>query len=64
LLTLTNKAKQLTHTNTQILKKVKHIETDNQALLGDIEHTIDESSELKDQLDQEHINLDPDQDED
>jgi hypothetical protein len=57
LLTLTNKAKQLTHTNTQILKRVKHIETDNHTLLENVEHTIEESTELKDKLEQEHIDL-------
>jgi hypothetical protein len=63
LFTLTNKARQLTHTNTQILKKVKHIETDNQVLLNDIDNTINESIEIKDELEQSKVSLQMNDDE-
>jgi hypothetical protein len=55
--TLTNKAKILTNTNTQILKKITRIETDNQALLEDVDKTIEESVELKNQLEQDSNSL-------
>jgi hypothetical protein len=56
-MTLTNKAKQLTNTNTQLLKRVKNIETDNQNLLNDVNETIQSSAEIKNQLEVERLSL-------
>lgn len=63
LMTLTNKAKQLTNTNTQLLKRVKNIENDNQTLLDDVNQTIQSSGEIKNQLEVERLSLDESNDE-
>jgi hypothetical protein len=54
---LTNKAKQLTHTNTQILKKIQYIETDNPAFLEEVDKTIEESKNAKNELEHEGATL-------
>jgi CHASE3 domain sensor protein len=57
LATLTNKAKQLTHTNTQILKKVHYIKTDNPAFLEEVNQTIEESKNAKNELEHQSTSL-------
>lgn len=57
LLTLINKAKALTHTNTQVLKGIKRIENNNQPLLEEVEKNINSTEESKHQLDSEVSSL-------